>query len=56
MKIKKRFLSLALALVMILGSLVSATPVLAAEIAGFTDVKEGDWFFDYVNKAAEKNL
>lgn len=57
MNMNKRFLSLTLAFLMVLGSLASLAPVLAAETAAdFTDVKETDWFFADVNKAVKNGL
>ncbi|MBQ7474600.1 MAG: S-layer homology domain-containing protein, partial [Clostridia bacterium] len=52
---KKRLLSLCLALLMALGMIVSAIPA-SAEKANFKDVTKGDWFYEYVNFVFERGI
>jgi len=55
--IKKKILSVCLALVMALGVIVSAIPaVSAAGTMSFKDVKTTDWFYEYVKYVFERDL
>ena len=56
---KKRSLSLLLALVMALGLIVSAVPAASAAKAKtlpFKDVTSQDWFFEYVKFVYERDI
>ena len=50
---KKRFLTLALALTLCAGL---AVPAAAAGTMPFTDVKESDWFYSYVKTMYDNEL
>ena len=52
---KKRIISILLALVMTVGMIVAAVPASAAK-AIFKDVTKGDWFYEYVNFVFERGI
>ena len=50
---KVKIMSIVLAFALVMGLAVTS---LAASVSDFTDVKTGDWFFDYVKIACDNNL